>query len=367
MARVGMEVDQVAAAGKALKDRSAEIDSVVAKLDGIVRTMPSVWDGPDSQQFVNDWWPDHKRMLVSASTRVAGLGQSALNNASEQREASGTGNSGSTVDKASVLRLGGDGQVGGTAVQSAADRYDLTRSTSDESDGVRIQAVLGDDKELRYVVYLNGTVPGRSDDRGIAENMVNLGITTSTYNHIVQKMMSQIQPPDAQVMIVGYSQGGIHAQLLADSGKFTVTDVMTYGSPNCRVVDSPSSYNIVRIQDVDDNIPKLDPDVVRTAWQSILGDDKGAVDHLLARNNNPRDLTYDTDTSVAGEFGIGTHAKLETYREGGGQFEMQAQSTPEGRTMLDSQSRYGGQIVSDTEDPDGIVLDRGSNTWTAKY
>lgn len=95
MARAGMEVDQVAAAGKALKDRAAEIDSLVAKLDGIVRTMPSVWDGPDSQQFVNDWWPEHKRTLVAASSHVAGLGQSALNNASEQREASGVGGGGS--------------------------------------------------------------------------------------------------------------------------------------------------------------------------------------------------------------------------------------------------------------------------------
>ncbi|MCU1578468.1 MAG: 28, gp28 [Rhodoglobus sp.] len=94
MARLGMDVDQVAAAGKALKERAAEIDTLVSKLDGIVRSIHGVWEGPDSDQFVNDWWPEHKKTLVAASSHVAGLGQSALNNASEQRDASGNSGSG---------------------------------------------------------------------------------------------------------------------------------------------------------------------------------------------------------------------------------------------------------------------------------
>jgi len=91
MARMGMDVDQVAASGNALKQRAADIDALVSKIDGIVRSMPGVWDGPDAQQFMNEWWPEHKKTLVAASSHVAGLGQSALNNAAEQSEASGTG------------------------------------------------------------------------------------------------------------------------------------------------------------------------------------------------------------------------------------------------------------------------------------
>ncbi len=104
MARLGMDVDQVAAAGKALKERAAEIDALVGKLDGIVRSIHGVWEGPDSDQFVNDWWPEHKKTLVAASSHVAGLGQSALNNASEQRDAShgnGGANPGHTIDPGS--------------------------------------------------------------------------------------------------------------------------------------------------------------------------------------------------------------------------------------------------------------------------
>lgn len=95
MARMGMDADLVAQAGKALKDRAGEIDTLVAKLDGIVRSIHGVWEGPDSDQFVNEWWPEHKKTLVAASSHVAGLGQSALNNASEQRDVSGTHGGGS--------------------------------------------------------------------------------------------------------------------------------------------------------------------------------------------------------------------------------------------------------------------------------
>lgn len=93
MPRMAMDVDQVTAAGNALKQRATDIDALVAKLDGIVRSMPGVWEGPDAQQFANEWWPEHKKALVAASSSVAGLGQAALNNASEQREASGTNGS----------------------------------------------------------------------------------------------------------------------------------------------------------------------------------------------------------------------------------------------------------------------------------
>ena len=98
MARLGMDADQVAAAGRALKERAGEIDALVARIDGIVRGLPGVWDGPRSQQFVQEWWPAQKKSLVTASSHVAGLGQSAMNNATEQREVSGAG-SGSGGDR----------------------------------------------------------------------------------------------------------------------------------------------------------------------------------------------------------------------------------------------------------------------------
>ena len=49
----------------------------------------SVWQGNDATQF-QDWWnSQHKPALMNASEAIAGLGQSALNNAQAQESASG--------------------------------------------------------------------------------------------------------------------------------------------------------------------------------------------------------------------------------------------------------------------------------------
>ncbi len=89
MARLGMDVDQVMAVSKKLRAESAAIDSLVSKIQGIVSGLPGVWDGPDAQQFVNDWWPEHKKTLIAASHHIAGLADAARNNANEQSRVSG--------------------------------------------------------------------------------------------------------------------------------------------------------------------------------------------------------------------------------------------------------------------------------------
>lgn len=89
MARLGMDVDQVMAVSKRLRTEAAAIDSLVAKIQGIVSGLPGVWDGPDAQQFVNEWWPEHKKTLQAASSHIVGLADSARNNANEQARISG--------------------------------------------------------------------------------------------------------------------------------------------------------------------------------------------------------------------------------------------------------------------------------------
>jgi uncharacterized protein YukE len=94
-----MDADAVETSARQLKSQAASIGSLVAQIDRLVSSLPSVWDGQDAQQFVHDWWPQHKKAFVAAQQQVDGLGQSALNNASEQRQVSldnGTGSAGSS-------------------------------------------------------------------------------------------------------------------------------------------------------------------------------------------------------------------------------------------------------------------------------
>lgn len=89
MARMGMDVEAVESASKQLKARGADIDTLVANIDKLVHGLTGIWDGKDATTFVNDWWPQHKKSLLSASQNIKGLGQSAWNNAQEQRNVSG--------------------------------------------------------------------------------------------------------------------------------------------------------------------------------------------------------------------------------------------------------------------------------------
>lgn len=89
MARMGMDVESVERTGRDLKSKAANLQSLVGEIDGLVRGLPGIWDGRDAEQFVNEWWPQHKKNLLAVKESVEGLGQSALNNAAEQREVSG--------------------------------------------------------------------------------------------------------------------------------------------------------------------------------------------------------------------------------------------------------------------------------------
>ena len=88
MARMGMDVDAVEAVSKQLKTQAQQIGTLVASIDKIVNGLTGVWDGPDAHTFVTNWWPQHKKELMNAQTQIDGLGQSAHNNAQEQRNVS---------------------------------------------------------------------------------------------------------------------------------------------------------------------------------------------------------------------------------------------------------------------------------------
>jgi uncharacterized protein YukE len=88
MARMGMDVEAVENASRELQRRSQDIDQLIASIESVVHGLTSIWDGQDARTFVNDWWPQHKKALMSASQSIAGLGKSAYNNAQDQRGAS---------------------------------------------------------------------------------------------------------------------------------------------------------------------------------------------------------------------------------------------------------------------------------------
>lgn len=83
----GMNVGEVEDLGNRLKGIARDINEMVKMLNGKVNN--TSWVGPDATKFKNDWWPQHRQHLQKMVQDLDGFGQSALNNAKAQKDASG--------------------------------------------------------------------------------------------------------------------------------------------------------------------------------------------------------------------------------------------------------------------------------------
>lgn len=94
MTRLGMDADAVEQQGRALQQQAERVGAVTLEIDRLINSLRGTWFGRSSARFVDGQWPQNRSQLRQAAESIAGLGQSALNNASEQRRASsspGTG------------------------------------------------------------------------------------------------------------------------------------------------------------------------------------------------------------------------------------------------------------------------------------
>ena len=83
----GMNVEEVRALGRKLQAMQGEIDGIIGRLNAEVNG--TTWVGPDATEFKGTWWPEHQKRLRQMGTDLNGFGQSAMNNASAQEQASG--------------------------------------------------------------------------------------------------------------------------------------------------------------------------------------------------------------------------------------------------------------------------------------
>lgn len=86
MAITGLDVEVVDQKGRELKNLANEVGNLLSRIDQLVQGLPSVWVGPDADEFVNNLWPTHKRTLQAAQTDIDALGTRAIQNAEEQRD-----------------------------------------------------------------------------------------------------------------------------------------------------------------------------------------------------------------------------------------------------------------------------------------
>jgi uncharacterized protein YukE len=85
----GMNVEEIEAFGNRLQQHFAtRLHGIADEIETVVGQTSTSWAGPDGERF-RGWWPAKRGMLRAAADDIHGFGQSALNNAAEQRMASG--------------------------------------------------------------------------------------------------------------------------------------------------------------------------------------------------------------------------------------------------------------------------------------
>ncbi len=83
----GMNPDEVDRLGGDLQRIASDIAAKIKEIESKIGS--TSWVGPDARKFKDEWWPGHRSSLKKIQSDLHGFGQSAKNNASEQRQVSG--------------------------------------------------------------------------------------------------------------------------------------------------------------------------------------------------------------------------------------------------------------------------------------
>jgi uncharacterized protein YukE len=312
MARMGMDVDAVAAAAGQLRARAGQLEAFVTSMERTISSLHGRWHGPDLASFTNEW-PAMRQMLAAAANSVDDLAERALHNVADQRQVSGAG-------------AGGGG--GGTAPNVAkgpGSTADLVSGLRDMPKGqlVNVQKVLGADGKVRFIVSIPGTfgdiwdLPNYNQVHGWGSNFNSWWNNETSAKNIIEASIRDAMAgyPDAEVMVIGHSQGGMIAESLADGGKFNITQVVTIGAPGIDPSNDFDGAGVLRIRHASDAVPGFDAVRVALDYQrlqptAILGDTSsgGQMAYFVAGNplesltGNAHDLNNNDYNWVADQF-----------------------------------------------------------------
>ena len=209
MARMGMDVDTVEQAGRQLKNHAAGIGDLIAQLDRVVSSLSSVWDGQDAQRFVHNWWPQHKKALAAAQASVEGLGQSALNNASEQRDVSsnpaGSGGASAVVATggAAAAAAGSVAASAATSAQATAAATFVQRWEGQKIDPDRSWGAQCFDVFRQYSNEVVGAKPDIATDSDNASDIYNHYNTNGVSQYYTQIPYGQGTPQPGDIVVYG--------------------------------------------------------------------------------------------------------------------------------------------------------------------
>jgi hypothetical protein len=239
-AMVGADLEQVRALAADFDRAAAQLNQTSVKVRNGIQI--SAWVGPFAVRFRHTWDSDHSVKLRQAANALAAQSKQLRSEADQQERAS------RAVTAATGVRADGS-----HAPRTGSDTRSLLGTdpnpTGGDGDGVRIQKVRGEDGVMRVIVHIRGTeFFGDADGKHRVDDNVAaaMGLPNATQSMIEDELRAAGVGRDDQVLFVGYSQGGLHAQNLARSGLYGDAVVVTRGSPE--VAGGMGSHDIVRFE-----------------------------------------------------------------------------------------------------------------------
>ncbi|HEY5223128.1 MAG TPA: hypothetical protein VIJ18_08825 [Microbacteriaceae bacterium] len=254
----GADVAELRALAKEFQAASMQLLRGCAEVSAGIHI--SAWVGPFAATFRLSWDSEHSVRMRQAA-KILETAASALKRNAEEQERASAADGGSTRSGRSSAsgplydRAQTSSAVGLGAPTSAAGLWWTLKGMTDNAKGYRIQTVLGNDGKTRIIMYINGTYAGK--DLTLWGNVpAAAGARNKETDLAIAALANaQAENPGAEIMLVGYSQGGIIVQNIADTGVFNVKQIVTYGSPIIPSVNNYGGADITRITDGADVIP----------------------------------------------------------------------------------------------------------------
>lgn len=251
----GADVTQLRSLARAFETAATTLESDRMSVGNAIRI--SAWIGPVAVRFRAEWDSEYSTKVAAAAARLRAAAEALKRNADDQERTSAP-DGGTRVDtKRSeewpVAR--GESMHGpsGEGPKATGDFIRALAGMQGSEDGVRVQKIIGDDGVARFVVYINGTGSTADGPWGGDLGWDNVpsalvSFDSATLDHIREKIVAAIDDPQAEVAFVGFSQGGMLAQRLADESAVNCQVVLTYGSPTVQSLRNFGGADVIRLE-----------------------------------------------------------------------------------------------------------------------
>ena len=294
MAVEGADVAELRSAATQFSKGASALESSTKALHSLISTTTQ-WRGPDADRFRSQWSGESARTITAAVSALNEAANTLRRNADEQDNASAV----NAADTAAAAGVYG----GSAASTSTAQLFDrICKDNDGDLDGFHIDRVVGPDGKTRLIAYFEGTgqAPRLTVDRNakLTDGWVDPYLTSK-----IDRALSET--PDGKItdiMLVGFSQGGMDAQNIAASGRYHVTNLVTYGSPV--IQHDNAGIDTVHLQAKGDNVPEMG--LFGAAVEAMqnppvigIGQAVGEMTNYVSRTSTPSNWIYEADPCIA--------------------------------------------------------------------